>query len=377
VWCEEQRERVDDDHTHDRRIRRIYRRAERGLERVENRERGMRVKRARELQPIERAGCVWRSGARDGECGGEARARERIARGIEPERSWVRVRAEQAEHEEERERLLSRRSAAAQAHRAAEGAHCLPDARVAGELEHLPACPPACDVVQLADPARELGRGPARALLRFLLQQRRARDPGRRRCLLTTLGKGEQVREGRGALRACSVRRWKESERSGVPGGGRMSSSTVRTFCEASARRRAGGGGGDSAAKRILASELDRKNKGKKGIIHRTGIEPVPLAWKASMITTSPSVFFIRVIRYIHIAQVSITWLDAVLRTAITPCPGPRFTRFSLWVHGLEGAAHGQDVRSTSACSPLPRRLFENQVPSGGVDACSLVHVSA
>ena len=24
--------------------------------------------------------------------------------------------------------------------------------------------------------------------------------------------------------------------------------------------------------------------------IHRTGIEPVPLAWKASMITTSPSV---------------------------------------------------------------------------------------
>ena len=25
--------------------------------------------------------------------------------------------------------------------------------------------------------------------------------------------------------------------------------------------------------------------------IHRTGIEPVPLAWKASMITTSPSVF--------------------------------------------------------------------------------------
>jgi hypothetical protein len=30
----------------------------------------------------------------------------------------------------------------------------------------------------------------------------------------------------------------------------------------------------------------------KKKLLHRTGIEPVPLAWKASMITTSPSVFY-------------------------------------------------------------------------------------
>ncbi len=28
--------------------------------------------------------------------------------------------------------------------------------------------------------------------------------------------------------------------------------------------------------------------------LHRTGIEPVPLAWKASMITTSPSVSHFR-----------------------------------------------------------------------------------
>jgi hypothetical protein len=39
-------------------------------------------------------------------------------------------------------------------------------------------------------------------------------------------------------------------------------------------------------------SETTRESAGefKKKLLHRTGIEPVPLAWKASMITTSPSV---------------------------------------------------------------------------------------
>jgi hypothetical protein len=36
--------------------------------------------------------------------------------------------------------------------------------------------------------------------------------------------------------------------------------------------------------------DLRKKMKKAKESVHRTGIEPVPLAWKASMITTSPSV---------------------------------------------------------------------------------------
>jgi hypothetical protein len=58
-----------------------------------------------------------------------------------------------------------------------------------------------------------------------------------------------------------------------------------------------------------------------KSLLHRTGIEPVPLAWKASMITTSPSVLMILSNNTLHVLKNCLQWTPARLCRVITLNP--------------------------------------------------------
>jgi hypothetical protein len=105
-------------------------------------------------------------------------------------------------------------------------------------------------------------------------------------------------------------------------------------------------------------------------IIHRTGIEPVPLAWKASMITTSPSVFSVRDAIFVNKltskgrhsptgrcvpegARLSILVVLLLVSNSHLPCPSKRSAK-----------AHYVSRRITRKATPMCRLKFARPLPT-------------
>ena len=80
--------------------------------------------------------------------------------------------------------------------------------------------------------------------------------------------------------------------------------------------------------------------------LHRTGIEPVPLAWKASMITTSPSVLYLKYAITFYITRTRASVRRAArLSGLVNPPPSCPFKRLAKARYGSQRIIQ-KDIRT-------------------------------